>query len=185
MKKLIYLQSFLVIALLFTASCKKGDVGPQGEQGATGADGVKGAKGDQGPTGTANVIYSDWIYSTNFRDTLSDNSAVRAADIKAPKLTAALLNNASVMVYLNFGGGVYALPYTSYAGGKLNTISYWPRVGKIIITRFTADNSRSIALSSLIQYRYVIIPGAVKAITSKNIDLSNYVAVKKFYNIPD
>ncbi|RYZ92228.1 MAG: collagen-like protein, partial [Sphingobacteriaceae bacterium] len=92
MKKLIYLHLLLIIPLLFTASCKKGDIGPQGEQGLSGTDGAKGdpgdqgEKGDQGPRGTANVIYSEWVSAADFRDTTVDNSLLKAADVKAPKL---------------------------------------------------------------------------------------------------
>jgi hypothetical protein len=33
------------------------------------------------------------------------------------------------MVYFTFGEGIFPLPYTSYAGGKANTISFIPNVG--------------------------------------------------------
>ncbi|RYY34959.1 MAG: collagen-like protein [Sphingobacteriaceae bacterium] len=191
MKKIIYLKVLVIGMLLFSISCKKGDIGPQGaqgEQGITGEDGSKGdkgEKGDRGSTGTANVIYSDWVMATNFRDTTADNSKLRIADVAAPKLTSALLNNASIQVYFNFGGGIFTLPYSSYAGGKLNTMSFLPRVKKIIITRFTDDNSASIPISSFLQYRYIIIPGGAKATAKNSIDLNNYEAVKQYYNIPN
>jgi len=137
--------------------------------------------------GTANVIYSGWNVAKNFRDTTSDNTALKAADLLAPALTTAVINGGLVQVYFNFGGGVYALPYSSYAGGKLNTISYFPRLGHFIITRFTADNSNSIPLSTALQYRYVIIPGgtAVALAKDEGLKLTDYEAVKKFYAIKD
>lgn len=136
--------------------------------------------------GTANVIYSGWNSATNFRDTTADNSALKAADLLAPALSDAVLNGGVVQVYFNFGAsGVYALPYTSNAGGKLSTMSYWPRLKHFIITRFTNDNTGSVPLSSSLQYRYVIIPGGVAAAVAKKIDINNYEAVKKAYNIPN
>ncbi|WP_224746674.1 hypothetical protein [Mucilaginibacter rigui] len=135
--------------------------------------------------GTANVIYSGWNYAVNFRDTTADNSAVKAADLLAPTLSTDILNKGTVQVYFDFGGGVYALPYTSNAGGKLNTMAYWPRLKHFIITRFTADNSNSVALSSILQYRYVIIPGGTAVSVAKKVDINNYEAVKRAYNIPD
>ena len=188
-----------MIALVFAlASCKKGDPGAEGptgqagidgSNGADGATGPKGATGPQGPagaTGTANVIYSGWAYAKNFRDTTTDNSQLRAADLPAPKLTSEILEKGVVAVYLSFGGGVYLLPYTSYAGGKLNTISYLPRVGHFIITRFTADNSNSVALSTLLQYRYVIIPGGLSATAvAKHVNITDYESVRKFYQLKD
>lgn len=139
----------------------------------------------KGKTGTANVLYSGWNVAVNFRDTTADNSVLKAADLLAPNLSNEILNGGLVQVYFTFGGGVYALPYTSNAGGKLNTMSYWPRLKHFIITRFTADNSNSIPLSSFLQYRYVIIPGGVATAAAKKIDINNYEAVKKAYNIPD
>ena len=165
-------------------SWKKGEQGPEGATGSKGADGPSGATGPQGPAGTANVIYSDWTVAVNFRDTTADNSKLKAADLPAPKLTAALLNNATVMVYFDFGGGVYTLPYTSYAGGKLNTISFWPRVGHFIITRFAADNSAGVALSSFLKYRYVIIPrGISTTAVAHKVNLYNYESVRSYYGM--
>lgn len=135
--------------------------------------------------GTANVIYSGWNYAVNFRDTTADNSALKAADLLAPTLSNEILNGGLVQVYFTFGSGVYALPYTSYAGGKLNTIAYLPRLKHFIITRFTADNSKSIPLSSFLQYRYVIIPGGTAVSVAKKVDINNYEAVKRVYNIPN
>ncbi|MDR6944528.1 hypothetical protein [Mucilaginibacter pocheonensis] len=195
MKKLNYLLLFFAVPVLSLLSCKKGDVGPAGPagpegpkgatgaSGAAGADGTDGANGAKGATGTANVIYSDWATAKNFRDTTADNSAMHAADLAAPKLTTSIINSGTVMVYFTFGGGVYTLPYTSYAGGKQNTMSYWPRLGHFIITRFTADNSNSVPLSTVLQYRYVIIPGGITAAVAKQVNINDYESVRKFYNI--
>lgn len=139
----------------------------------------------QGPAGTANVLYSGWNYATNFRDTIADNSNLHLADLSALSLSNEYLNNAAYQIYFTFGGGVYPLPYTSYAGGKQNTINYLPRLKHFIITRFTADNSNSVALSTLLQYRYVIIPGGTKLLASKNININDYESVRKYFRIPD
>ncbi|PJJ80017.1 collagen-like triple helix repeat-containing protein [Mucilaginibacter auburnensis] len=197
MKQKNYFYVAMVILALASA-CKKGDEGPKGPAGNNGKDGAagvngkdgaqgpagpKGDTGATGPAGTANVIYSDWAYAKNFRDTVMDNSNVHAADIAAPKLTSALLNNATIMVYFTFGGGVYVLPYTSYAGSKLNTINFAPRAGRIVISRFTADNTNSVNLSTLLQYRYIIIPGGIKATEASKINVNSYEAVLKYYGV--
>lgn len=160
--------------------------GPKAAAGWGPATSLVGPTGPAGAAGTANVKYSGWNYATNFRDTTADNSALKAADLAAPALTNAVLSGGLVQVYFTFGGGVYTLPYTSYAGGKLNTISYFPRLGHFIITRFTADNSNSVPLSAVLQYRYIIIPGGVAVAAAKNhIDLNDYEAVKTYFNIKD
>jgi len=171
-------------------------VGPQGAAGAAGntilsgtgtPDAALGKAGDYFLDKSSYLLYGPKTVATNFRDTTADNSALHAADLSAPSLTTNILNSAQIQVYFNFGGGVYALPYTSYAGGKLNTMSYLPRLGHFIITRFTSDNSNSVALSTILQYRYIIIPGgvAVAAANPQHIDLNDYEAVRKFYRIKD
>jgi Collagen triple helix repeat (20 copies) len=139
----------------------------------------------QGPPGTANVEYSGWNFTSNFRDTTADGSSLNVGDLLAPALTQSLLDNGAFQVYFTFGAGVYTLPYTSFAGGAANTMSYWPRLGHFIVTRFTADNSNTIKLSAFIQYRYIMIPGGVKVGVNHHPDLNNYEAVRKFYRIPD
>lgn len=167
-------------------SCSK--TGPEGPAGAKGDKGDKGDTGAKGPTGTANVIYSNWIYAANFVDSIVDNSQVKVGHLYAPGISADILNSGAVLVYFNYGAGVFALPYTSYAGGKASTVNFTPGLKKIIITRFTLDNSNSIPLSTVIQYRYILIPGGVagrQRDAYAGLDWNNYEQVKAFFSIPD
>jgi hypothetical protein len=138
----------------------------------------------KGATGTANVMYSGWNYATNFRDTVVDNSNVHAADLAAPQLTTDMLNNGLTMVYFTYGGGVDALPWTSYAGNKTSQITYLPRFKHFNIIRYTLDNSNSVNLSTVLQYRYILIPGgvALAAIKNNHININDYNAVTRFLN---
>ena len=174
MKQLSQIAMFFFVMLLVSAGCKKGDQGPAGPQGADGA------------VGTANVIYSAWKYATNFNDTTIDNSALKAGYVAAPSLTTSILNSGTVLLYFTYGGGTFNLPYTSNAGGKPNTISFTPMLNKILVTRFTHDNTNSVALSTLLQYRYVIIPGGVSGgRQAAHPDYNDYTAVCKYYNIAE
>lgn len=157
-KTILRFSTFFLLPAMLLVSCKKGDTGPAGEKGPAGATG---ATGDAGPKGTANVIYSAWLTATTFRDTLIDNSAIKAANVAAPPIVDSILNRGTVLVYLSFGQGTFALPYTSYAGNKLNTLGFIPMPGKILITRFTHDNSGSLGLPTTLTYRYIIIPGGI------------------------
>lgn len=164
----------LLSATLFAACSKTGPAGPTGPQGATGAqgpagangtngtNGATGATGPQGPAGTANVIYSAWIaMDPNVRDTTIDGSNLKVTDIPAPGLTQAIITQGAILVYFMYAGSsVFPLPYTSYAGGKANTLNFIPMPGIIFITRFTFDNSASIAFGAL-SFRYILIPGGV------------------------
>jgi hypothetical protein len=186
------IKTFVMIASLISSTmiffaCKKGDPGTPGQAGADGPAGPKGEPGAAGPTGTANVIYSSWKYATNFNDSTIDNSALKVGYVAASDLSATILNSGLVMIYFTYGGGTFTLPYTSNAGGKPNTISFTPMLKKILVYRFAHDNSNSIALSTLLQYRYIIVPGGLSASRVANyVDYTNmsYEEVCKKLNIP-
>lgn len=161
--------------------------GPKDASGWNAPVSLKGPQGDQGvkgDPGTANVIYSGWKYAVSFNDSTIDNSSLKVGYVSAPDLTTTRLNNSLIQVYFTYGGGNFILPYTSNAGGKPNTISYTPMNQKILITRFTHDNSNTINLSTLLQYRFIIIPGGVAAnAVKKGINPGDYSTTMKFLGI--
>jgi hypothetical protein len=182
---LIFTVSFSLLLIACSKEGPQGQTGPQGPQGTAGADGTTGAAGPKGETGTADVIYSKWTYAHTFGDSTIDNSAIKVGYIDAPKLTTTILNSGEIKIYFTYGGGVFTLPYTSNAGGKPNIISYTPMLSKLLVYRFTFDNSNSVALSTLLQYRYVIIPGGVAARKSTGVNWDNYAEVAAYYNFKD
>lgn len=125
----------------------------------------KGENGPTGPTGNANVIYSNW-HSTTIpaRDTTIDGSLMKYTIDSVASLTQGIVDSGAVLVYLNFGAGTYSLPYTSYAGGKANTINYFARLHMLTYTRFTHDNTASVGLPGL-TYRWILIPGGQKGLS--------------------
>lgn len=185
---------FIVLALLISCKGDDGAIGPAGPKGDTGAagtngtDGTAGATGAQGPKGdigTANVIYSAWLTASLFNDSTVDNTLVKVGHLRAPEITADILSKGDIHVYFDYGAGTFPLPYTSNAGGKPNTIAFWPKLGKIIPYRFTHDNSNSVGLSTLLKYRYVIIPGGVAAAgRTTAVNFSDYNEVCEYYGIP-
>lgn len=152
--------------------------------------GDDGAVGPKGKDGNANVIYSKWMVAKNFTDSVSDNTNVKVGHISAPLITDSVLNNGVVIVYMNYGAGPFQLPYTSFAGGKASTISFWIKPGKLMPYRFTHDNSNSVSLSTSLQYRYIIVPANMNAdsvaasgrIAAK--DYPDYEELCKAYGIP-
>lgn len=182
----MYTRFLSVIAaiLILGSACKKdGPAGPQGAQGEQGAPGPQGQTGAQGPAGTAKVIYSDWISGSGFADSSFDGSNYKVCYVPAPEIVDSILQKGTVLMYLSFGQGNFVLPYTSYAGANASVISFIPAAGKIIITRFTLDNSRSVALATTLKYRYVIIPGGVASLGV--INWKDYPTISKLYNFKD
>lgn len=144
----------------------KGEPGPQGATGAKGDVGPTGKEGPAGPTGepgTANVIYSKWANATMGGVETLDGTLAKTATVSAPGLTASVLETASVAVYFRLGSLYVQLPYRSEAGEKPNTLYYSLSPGTITIRRATDGckvESCLVNMSSVLQYRYVIIPGA-------------------------
>lgn len=178
------LLSLLAIAITFLAiSCTKegpeGPAGAQGPQGPTGANGAPGATGatgpqgpagptgPQGPAGSANVIYSAWAISPYAqRDSTIDGTLHRLTHIDAPSLSAAILSQGLVLTYFRLGAiGPTQLPYTSTAGGaSTSTINAFFTTQKIIIGRMTHGCFAAgclVNMSTSLEYRYILIPGAV------------------------
>lgn len=115
------------------------------------------APGGSGP----NVVTSDWFGTLRQGiEVTIDGSLVRHLEFNIPTFTAEALAQNDIQVFINFGIFFGPLPYTSYAGGKVSTISFRVEVGKLIITRFTHDNTASVTLggNSALIFRYVMTP---------------------------
>lgn len=136
--------------------------------------------------GSKGIYYSGWAYGLNPRDTTVDGSALHLATIPAPVLTQNYLTSAAIVVYFALGVNAFPMPYTSYAGGKASVISFLPRPGRILITRFTIDNTNSIPLSTVLQYRYVIIPaGQLLGATQHHVNVNDPEALKAYFHLPE
>ena len=186
-----------VITLIF-ASCQKGDVGATGPAGPTGAPGAPGAAGGTGPegpkgdTGTANVIYSEWLDVEYTVDTVHNGNIIDTlgyfAEIPAPKLNNDILSKGEIKVYVNGGTSatpnIFPLPYfdiytlfSIQPSFSLETISLYADVD---FSTFTQNNDK------FFQYRYILIPGGVTAAPITNtIDWNNYKQVKRFLGLED
>jgi hypothetical protein len=194
------LLSLLLLAIAFIAiNCTK--EGPEGPAGATGPQGPvglggpagpagpggptgpAGPTGPQGPPGTANVIYSAWATSPfAIRDTTVDGGTFfRVTHINAPSLTAAILDQGVVLTYMRLTGVITPslLPFTSMAGGTTSIIGTWNTTQKIFINRHTincASAACAVGMSTALEYRYIIIPGAVAGGKTTGVGGTNYTA---------
>lgn len=126
------------------------------------------------------IIYS----TTGVRDTTIDNSKMKVTHLVVPGITNEIIRSGTVLVYFNFGGGIFPLPNTSSATGKTSTIAFHIKPGRILITRYTHDNTASVSLGTDSQYRYIIIPGGVRAQLS-GVDLNDYHRVKAALGLID
>jgi hypothetical protein len=194
------LTLLLAFSLLF-AACKKGDTGPAGAAGAAGQPGAPGAAGGTGPqgpkgdTGTANVIYSQWmdVQFTPVIDTTggANDTVGYFSDIAAPRLDSAMLTNGEIKVYLNFGSAsdpdVVPLPFifplnSGFSGTAYINPDFF--IGDIQLTSNVDPSTVTQTGVKFQQYRYILVPGSVVARSLKP-NWKDYNAVKAFYGIKD
>ncbi|MVZ65333.1 hypothetical protein GQF61_05660 [Sphingobacterium sp. DK4209] len=129
------------------------------------------------------AIYSGWRTGVRTKDTIMDGTSYRIQHIYAPQFTASRLENSAILVYLNFGGGVFPLPYTSNAGGRMSTISFQPKLSELLLSRMVYDGGALLNLSSNISYRYVIVPGTtLVGLKKRNINIQDADAVERAIN---
>lgn len=154
----------LFLLAISTISCSSDD-------GTDGTNGVDGQPGAPGPAGTANVIYSAWLTAPTAVAETIDGTSGMSTSLNAPQLSADILNKGTVLVYVSFGSGTYAVPYTSTAGGFANTITAISTLQKIKLFRFRHDGGGTVNLPTTLSWRYILIPGGVSAATSKAVKL--------------
>ncbi len=202
MKKMhYYLFAFAVAAITFTSCGKNGAVGPAGPVGATGPvgptgpAGANGATGPVGATGTANVIYSNWYTPSTYTKDTVFNSYHFHANIAASKITQAILDNGTVLVYGKLNGYVTSVWPTNqvsqlpieitYMNGTTPNIDSWSALvtlGNVRIDLVSSTNAYG-GISNAHQFRYIIIPGGVQTLSTINV--RNYNEVKQALHLRD
>ena len=186
----------IAFMVLVASSCgKNGNPGPQGPIGPTGPTGATGTNGATGATGTTNVIYSNWTTPSAYvKDTVFGTYHFYA-NITATKITQAILDNGTVLVYGKLDGYVTSIWPTNqvaqlpievtYMYGSVQNIDTWSALatlGNIQIDLASSANAYG-SISNAHQFRYVIIPGGV--LTLAHINIKNYADVKQALHLPD
>lgn len=152
-------------------------------------------KGPKGDPGTANVIYSDWVTPSTYTKNTVFGTVYFTADIPASKVTQAILDQGSIIVYGKLNGyttliwptnQVANLPISiTYMIGAASNIDVWSAlssVGSIRISLTSSTNAYA-GISNAHQFRYVIIPGGVN--TLSNVNAKNYDEVKQVLHLRD
>lgn len=186
----------ILTGLLFFSCSKDGDqgsIGPQGaqgEQGVAGSDGADGADGAQGETGTANVIFSDWVAENFFNPNPSAINAMQLNEFSPTEF------NIATDVILVYGGNnifsnyeVFQLPYirnlnVQYGFELLGNAD--ENITTLNITGSTLDGS-SANYSYFDFFRYIIIPGGNSTSGKSTIDYTKmtYEEVAAHFEIED
>ena len=176
--KPLFYPLIVIFSLFIFVACKKGDTGPEGPAGPAGP---AGANGPAGPPGTTNVIYSDWLDVT-FEPT--EDSSNWTAAIPAAALTADMLNNGEIKVYVNLfrpnDPVVFPLPYFD---GQIIINPVFVTDTIILVSTVDAGTFLDSTGAKIAQYRYVMIPGSELANVPANINLDRDADVKKYLKL--
>ena len=146
------------VILIGMNSCSKGSTGPAGPK---------------GPAGPHSVVYSPWIplaFTYNSNDTLFEDTLL------APSITKAILDSGVILTYVNAAGqnGTYHIIPTA-ALVTLNIFEDFS-VGKINIVS-QSDYSK-------LPYRYVTIPGSLKAGTNAAVQKIKGYTIEELKAMP-
>ncbi len=198
------LYLLLALPLCFSSCSKTGPTGPAGAQGpagptgAAGTAGTAGATGAQGNTGTANVIYSNWLDVAYQADTATNPTTGKvdtfsySAVIPAPQLVDSILNKGEIKVYFNAGSdssgrqAIFPLPiYEAFYFNILINTLYSAQ--SISLTATGNASSFTNNGNHYFQYRYILIPGGTAAGRNPkgSINWNNYAEVKKYLGLKD
>jgi hypothetical protein len=145
------------IALL---SCSKQASGPSGS--------VDGGDVDQQVT---SVVSETW-----FSAVWQANGEINQYTRNVAQLTAGIIKNGKVLVFAE--GGFEMRPPSALPGNfDANYISFSPVVGQLKLNLLARG-----AISSTLQFRYILIPA--KKLASGNLDYADYNAVCDYYHLP-
>jgi hypothetical protein len=193
MKKNIYYPLILSAIVVLLIACE----GPAGDKGAIGPQGDKGDTGPKGAAGVAKLYATNWIAVTK-QDHVNHyvkNGLYTGTDFSGgeiDKISQKVIEDGVIMAYVRKStdkSKIIALPSLidyGAAGENLQQTYYFTPSPKKIACYI--EYSKSVAdISKYLQdeeYRFIIIPGP-SGFRLKNIDLSNYEAVKEYFNLND
>ncbi len=181
---------FLLVVTFLFSQCKKGDTGPAGPAGPAGGTGPAGPPGPKGDTGTANVIYSQWLDVAFLPDTIQNGSIIDTigfyANIPAAKLDTGIISHGEIKVYLNLGSSanpaVAPLPYFDVYSG----ISISPTFFIQNIALYSNADAGTVTQNGVkfLQYRYILVPGGTGGIFKPG-NWNDYDQVKIIFGLKD
>lgn len=149
--------------------------------------GCKKEPGPAGADGSSNVTSTIFNINTWYTTTSPYNH--HYVDLSVSELTSSNINSSAVMAYINTGDNVWtAIPYTEYDFPSDYHMGFKTGVGNVELTWFYDGSGFGSDPNALygftVQAKVVVIPPAAMQANS-DLDLKNYEAVKKRFNLRD
>ncbi len=166
-----------------TLSCKKGETGPKGDEGP---------RGPQGISGNANVV----MYSYNGPISMTFGTDLLLSNLTQQKLDSSLVlayyipaaYNTSWYPIPGLGGYGTSVPYQTIYDIHLSTGNKFVFALRLFNPGFTAYNGSTVVFNKvkvIIAPASSIVPGGRRAGDSSVVDLSDYHAVMKYFNLTE
>ena len=167
--KLVTIGLLIAGATTFSNCAKDGAAGPAGKDGLDGKD---------GEDGYSNVVSSSIISGNwTFLSPSWSQSFTYAA------ITQDILDNGAVLVYVASGVNYYQLPYTFYPTSSYSrTYNYVHYLGGLKV--YVTDSDLNTPQPGTLEFKVVVIEASF-LMKNPNVDLKNYEAVKKAFNLKD
>lgn len=173
MKRFIQIGLTLLFSLVMFAlmtSCK-GDPGPVGPQ------------GPQGDPGNSNVTMVNVSFTV--ADAGIDVSSQGFFDVNVPEITQGIVDDGAVLVFTEniAGNGQWiAMPFTVITGGNSYSYNFWYELTNVHFFYQTTASSWFLSGSFVLNYRIFIfeVPPSITI-----VDITDYEAVKAYYNLSD
>ena len=139
---------------------------------------VTGPAGEDGKDGNANVVSSS-ITSGSW----SFVSPSWSQSFTYSAITQDILDNGAVLVYVASGVNYYQLPYTFYPTSSYSrTYNYVHYLGGLKV--YVTDSDLNTPQPGTLEFKVVVIEASF-LMKNPNVDLNNYQAVKKAFNLAD
>ena len=186
-----FFMSFLTIMLFLGCSPEDGKDGADGTDGIDGADGNDGVDGADGETGTANVIYSDWISSEFASITAAEESEQLLVSLDVGDINP---NEDAIIVYgrrTPDAIGQFVMIQLPYEFFNQNEVyRYRLAAGTLFNALYVnahTTNGNTNLFTYFSDYRYIIIPGgnSISAKSSVNYKKMTYQEIITHFNIPE
>lgn len=183
----LYLVLSVCLFITILSCDKEGPAGPQGPAGAQGPAGPAGPAGPEGPAGSGDstsigIVSSDWLEVPFLLDT--NVAGVFRATIPDARLTNEFLLENEVRIYINLGTTddpiVASLPNEV---GSLY-IRHVVVPGNILLNANFDASTYGDSSQRQNLFKYFLISADVAA-KNKNVDMSNYAAVKNAFRLKD
>ncbi|MCX2682100.1 hypothetical protein OOZ15_19275 [Galbibacter sp. EGI 63066] len=142
--------------------------------------------GKDGMDGNANVMYSDWI-SIPVSEWNELGPSLTIAEISAPELTEDIIDQTTVMLYMQSFGSTKVLPLATPQISILFAFSIETISIQISLSSGSISETTTGIDPEYYQYRYLLIPGGIQSDTlqSGKPDTNDYHAVCDYYDIPN